>query len=95
MNTKENLEQALLEVTKGMSAYKASKIYGIPKSTLKDKRNIKYLNDNCGAKPVLTPADKNPIVATLFGRRRVFSNQRSVTGNSGYTGKEFETAKSF
>lgn len=70
--SKEMLNRAMEEINSGMSAYQASKKYGIPKSTLKDKKNQKYANQNCGRQPVLGPDEEKLIIKWTSWEMPVF-----------------------
>lgn len=64
--TSHQLNAALLAINEGISIYEASKTYGIPRTTLRDKRNNKYTNEHCGKQTVLTKDEENKLVDWIF-----------------------------
>lgn len=49
-------------IQQGMSVYKASKLYNVPETTLRNKRQDLYSNEKCGKKPVLNLNEEEQIV---------------------------------
>lgn len=64
--TAAQLNAALVAINEGTSIYEAAQTYGIPRSTLRDKRNNKYTNENCGTQTVLTKDEENKLVDWIF-----------------------------
>lgn len=60
--TTEKLNEALNAVRNGLPVNTASKKFGIPKTTLRDKRSGKYKNKKCGVQPILTSDEEQVIV---------------------------------
>lgn len=56
------VKQALDEIGQGMSVYKASQIYGVPQTTLKDKKKQKDIFKTSGKPPILTAEEEKLIV---------------------------------
>lgn len=60
--TKAQVAKALSSIQQGMSIYKASKLYKVPESTLRNKRDEIYVNEKCGRQPVLNKSEEKQIV---------------------------------
>ncbi|CAH2014233.1 unnamed protein product [Acanthoscelides obtectus] len=60
--TKDQLSRALEAINNGMSVYKASQTFNVPKTTRRDKRDGKYKNEKCGVQPVLSRDEERTIV---------------------------------
>lgn len=60
--TNAQVTEALSSIRRGMSIYKASRLYNVPESTLRNKRDERYENEHCGKQPVLTLNEERQIV---------------------------------
>lgn len=60
--TNSQVAKALSMIQQGMSVYKASKLYNVPETTLRNKRQDLYSNEKCGKKPVLNLNEEEQIV---------------------------------
>lgn len=60
--TEGDLQNAIRAINNGSSVYKASRVYNIPETTLRDKRDKKYFGDRPGRKTILTKSEETKIV---------------------------------
>ena len=81
--TVSQLDAALMAITNGASIYETSKKFGIPRTTLRDKRDNKYSNENCGGSDCFHQGRRTSVnrLDSLFGKIRFSCNKRPATGN--------------
>ncbi|CAG4988713.1 unnamed protein product [Colias eurytheme] len=60
--TAHQLDAALMAITNGASVYETSKKFGIPRTTLRDKRDNKYSNEKCGVQTVFTKDEERQLI---------------------------------
>ncbi|XP_049860339.1 uncharacterized protein LOC126354618 [Schistocerca gregaria] len=64
--SEESLQKALQEVKKGFSFNAASRMYGIPRSTLQLRLSNKYTKPSHGPAPILSTEEENTLVWLIF-----------------------------
>lgn len=60
--TANQLDTALMAINNGANIYETAKKYGIPRTTLRDKRDNKYSNENCGIQTVFTKDEECQLI---------------------------------